>query len=976
MSTRDSGSRKLAAVMFTDIKGFSKKMAENETAAFELLRTHDALMRVIASKFEGKVVKSIGDSFMVDFASAVNAVKAAIDAQKRFWTFNKGKSEFDKIEIRIGIHLGDVMVTEGDMFGDGVNIASRIEAITEPNRICISSDVYNQVKKKTDIKVFGMGEMRLKNIPEPIEVYEILIDSIPELSEPSVTARQAREQKPVIDADELEANEATSVEAAKKKGSAPVPVVHDTASQVEALYVKAEGLYNEGKIAEAEKIIEEIGKLDPSYHAAVEKKKEEDEKEKQVRDHYERAGGFIRDGKFDEAEEEVKKIFQLFPLHSGAQQLQLQIEDERYRKTEEERQKRLDEERKVRAEKDRQVDELIKRTEEEIEKGELAEARDSLQKICALDPAFTARERLEEKLRRAEAAQQERERQQAFLAEEKGRKELIAQNLERQQEREQTRVRRQQEEPAVGRKLNLKPVLWTAGGILAIVFLSWLYPHVKRTLFPVSASIVLQPLSNSSSSGVAEPLCSVLPRLLAQDLVRIERMTIVAPTQGDGSSGDYAKSAAAFRMKYVLHGSVAETESGFSITLGLFDAERHTDLFAKKFEGSYSSLNSTRKQIVQTILDATNVEGEPPTLAPPPSNAAAYKDYLEGLYYLGRAGADNLDAAYSAFANSAQADSSFGPAFAGQADVLLARCSLASRPEEETVQEATDLVRKALGFNPKDPVAYRELGEINLLSRRFDKVEAHIQTSLSYQPADARCYAVLAQLDLVRGGYDDALAFARKAKAILPDDAYIDIALGLAQQFDGRFGDAVNSFKESIALGLPDSLMTARYLINAWSAQESFTDLIQYYQNDLSRYPNDYRLIYWICRAYQMKPSVNDFKVWSDKGVALLSDYLFKHSSDARAHAYLGLFLSRQGKADDGEVEMKKAVSLAPNSSEILYREANMYAIQKKIPAAVSALKSALARDYELTEVLNPDFAVIRTDTAFVSAITQNVAAR
>ena len=79
--------------MFTDIKGFSKKMAQNETAAFELLRTHDALMRVIASKFEGKVVKSIGDSFMVDFASAVNAVKAGIDAQKRFWAFNKGKSE-------------------------------------------------------------------------------------------------------------------------------------------------------------------------------------------------------------------------------------------------------------------------------------------------------------------------------------------------------------------------------------------------------------------------------------------------------------------------------------------------------------------------------------------------------------------------------------------------------------------------------------------------------------------------------------------------------------------------------------------------------------------------------------------------------------------------------------------------------------------------------------------------------------------
>jgi adenylate cyclase len=242
--TKDAGSRKLAAVMFTDIKGFSKKMAQNESAAFELLRTHDALMRVIASKFEGKVVKSIGDSFMVDFASAVNAVKAGIDAQKRFWTFNKGKSEFDKIEVRIGIHLGDVMVSGDDMYGDGVNIASRIEAITEPNRVCITADIYNQVKNKMDIKVYRMGELRLKNIPDPVEVYEVLIESIPELAEPSGTAQQFLAQKPEA-SQEADANEANKVEAAKKRGITPVPQIQDTASQVESLYKKAEQLYNE-----------------------------------------------------------------------------------------------------------------------------------------------------------------------------------------------------------------------------------------------------------------------------------------------------------------------------------------------------------------------------------------------------------------------------------------------------------------------------------------------------------------------------------------------------------------------------------------------------------------------------------------------------------------------------------------------------------------------------------------------------------
>lgn len=122
-----------------------------------------------------------------------------------------------------------------------------------------------------------------------------------------------------------------------------------------------------------------------------------------------------------------------------------------------------------------------------------------------------------------------------------------------------------------------------------------------------------------------------------------------------------------------------------------------------------------------------------------------------------------------------------------------------------------------------------------------------------------------------------------------------------------------------------------------------------------------------------MKPSVNDFKEWSDKGVSLLSDHLFKDPSDARAHAYLGLFLSRQGKADDGEAEMNKAIALAPNSTEILFRQADMYAIQKKIPSAVSALRSALARNFNFSEVLNPDFAVIKTDTSFTSAVIRNV---
>ncbi len=966
--SKDAGTRKLAAVMFTDIKGFSKKMAQNETAAFELLRTHDALMRVIASKFQGKVVKSIGDSFMVDFASAVNAVKAAIDAQKRFWTFNRGKGEFDKIEVRIGIHLGDVMVSGDDMYGDGVNIASRIEAITEPNRVCISADIYNQVKNKMEVKVYRMGEMRLKNIPDPVEVYEILIDSIPELATPSGTAQQALAQKPVDDTGEFEADEAKSVEEAKIRSTTPVPQGQDTASKVEALYKKAEQLFTDGKIREAEQLIDEIGKIDPSYHAAVERKKEEEDKERQVHEHYEQAGTFLREGKFERAEEEIKKIFQMYPLHGGAQQLQLQIEEERYRKTEEERQQRLDGERKNREEKDQQVDELTHSFEQHAEKEELDQAREILQKIYTLDPNFTAGERLEEKLRRAEASKLERERQQAYLAEEKQREELLAQNQERQQEREQKRVQRQQE-TVTSSKSNTKLIIWISIIVVLAIFSYLIYPQLKRTLFPVSASIAFLPLNASQGNQGDDALRTVVPALLAQDLAHVERVQIVVPA-GVGSRGtDYKAIAGDLQVRYVLHGSLSRTDRGFSLNLHLFDNEQSADVFSRKFDSDFLVLGQTRQKIAGTILQATRMEATLPALAVQPTNALAYENYLNGLYLLGLSSSPSLEQANQKFEESVVLDSTFGPAYAGLAEVRLARCLTEDRSDESMLREALEFSQKALDLNSNDAFSYRDLGLNYFMNHRFDRVSTNILKSLSLQPEDAQSYGILSQLAIVGGEYDAALQYAHQAVKILPDDAHLKVVLGISQQFKGLYSDAVGTFSQAVALGLSDSLITSRYLLNAWSAQEDYTAAIQYYQKAMKDYPTDYRSYYWVSRAFQMKPSISDFKDWSERGRALLSVYLDKNPGDANAHAYLALFLSREGKADDGEVEMNRAVTLAPHSTEVLFRQANMYAIQKKKTLAIGSLRAALNQSFSLSEILNPDFALMRSDTAFTTAI-------
>jgi len=161
----EEGKRKLSAIMFTDMKGYSAEMGINEEQTLKKLWRYEKAMKEVIKEHEGRVVKTIGDAIMGDFNSAVNAVKAALEIQ------NLLKKE--DIKIRIGIHLGDVIHKGGDIFGDGVNIASRIESICEPGHIFISEDVYNQVKGKIHAGFENLGNRPLKNIESPPKVYKL-----------------------------------------------------------------------------------------------------------------------------------------------------------------------------------------------------------------------------------------------------------------------------------------------------------------------------------------------------------------------------------------------------------------------------------------------------------------------------------------------------------------------------------------------------------------------------------------------------------------------------------------------------------------------------------------------------------------------------------------------------------------------------------------------------------------------------------
>jgi len=169
--------RALAAIMVTDIVGFSKEMENNEEHAYSKLLIHNEMIRKNISKNKGEEIKTIGDAFLVRFNSAVDAVKAGMNIQRQLSKYNRHRREVDQIWVRIGIHIGDILIKDNDVFGNGVNIASKIVPLAEPGDICISGNVHNVVKGSIDIDVSSLGRKELKNIEDSPEIFKILIDS-------------------------------------------------------------------------------------------------------------------------------------------------------------------------------------------------------------------------------------------------------------------------------------------------------------------------------------------------------------------------------------------------------------------------------------------------------------------------------------------------------------------------------------------------------------------------------------------------------------------------------------------------------------------------------------------------------------------------------------------------------------------------------------------------------------------------------
>jgi len=164
-------SRRLAAIMFTDIAGYTALSQRDESLSLKLLRKHRELVRPIFMRFGGREIKTMGDAFLVEFESALNATECGVEVQKVLHAYNKRATR--KLLVRIGIHIGDVVHQKGDVYGDAVNIASRIEPLAEGGEVCISEQVYDQVRNKIAYKMIRLDSQNLKNVTFPIDVYRV-----------------------------------------------------------------------------------------------------------------------------------------------------------------------------------------------------------------------------------------------------------------------------------------------------------------------------------------------------------------------------------------------------------------------------------------------------------------------------------------------------------------------------------------------------------------------------------------------------------------------------------------------------------------------------------------------------------------------------------------------------------------------------------------------------------------------------------
>jgi adenylate cyclase len=184
--------RRLTTILCADVEGYSRLMEADETGTLSVLRRHRTAMGTLIERHDGRIINTWGDAIIAEFASVVEAVQCAVEIQQELSGQDATLPDHRKMKFRIGINLGDVMVEGDDVYGDGVNVAARLQELAEPGGILISGPVYDQVHNKLSIRFDPLGQQRVKNVATPVTSYRVIQEGIA-----SAESRMNRDVRPV-----------------------------------------------------------------------------------------------------------------------------------------------------------------------------------------------------------------------------------------------------------------------------------------------------------------------------------------------------------------------------------------------------------------------------------------------------------------------------------------------------------------------------------------------------------------------------------------------------------------------------------------------------------------------------------------------------------------------------------------------------------------------------------------------------------
>jgi class 3 adenylate cyclase len=169
--------RRLAAILAADVVGYSRLMERDDTGTLERLKAHrKELLEPLLAEHRGRIVKLTGDGVLCEFASVVDAVACAVAIQQGMARREQDVPEAERIRFRIGVNLGDIIVEGEDIYGDGVNIAARLEGLADPGGVCVSGKVREELRKRLELAFAPMGQQRVKNIAEPVETWRVVLE--------------------------------------------------------------------------------------------------------------------------------------------------------------------------------------------------------------------------------------------------------------------------------------------------------------------------------------------------------------------------------------------------------------------------------------------------------------------------------------------------------------------------------------------------------------------------------------------------------------------------------------------------------------------------------------------------------------------------------------------------------------------------------------------------------------------------------